>query len=218
MCGRYSVTLTPKGPSKAAKLRATQLKEAHYNAVPSQALPVATTAAPNELQFFFWGLQPFWAKDAKAIKRSINARAETLMEKPSFRDLLKSKRCIVPADSFFEWQVTPAGKIPHRILLENEDTFSFAGLYDEWLDRSTGELLHTFTIITTDANDVVKPIHDRMPVILSPDTEELWLDVRQRQADLLTMLVPYTGNMKAFPVSNLVNSPANNTPEVLNSL
>ncbi|MFD2247204.1 SOS response-associated peptidase [Pontibacter ruber] len=219
MCGRYSVIPKAKGKSRANKLLEDHLKEAHYNAAPSQNLPVVTNKQPNAIQFFSWGLQPFWAKDVKSIKRSINARAETLTEKPSFRNLLKTKRCLVPADGFYEWQVTPQGKVPYRILLKNEELFSFAGLWDEWLDKDTGEVLHTYTIITTDANDLVKPIHDRMPVILSPEAEELWLDEYGTQEDLLTLLKPYLAEeMKTFPVSPLVNSPLNNVPEVINSL
>lgn len=205
--------------SKTGKIVAEVLKEAHYNAAPSQNLPVITNQQPNVLQFFSWGLQPFWAKDAKSVKRSINARSETLAEKPMFRTLLRSKRCLVPADGFFEWKKTEQGKVPYRIMLKSEELFSFAGLWDEWKDKQTGEVLHTFCIITTDANELVRPIHDRMPVILSPEAEELWLDEKESQDGILSLLVPYKSNeMKAFPVSPLVNSPANNVPEVLNSL
>jgi putative SOS response-associated peptidase YedK len=220
MCGRYTVQPKAiKGNSKAAKLVEKHLKEASYNAAPSQQLPVVANHKPDALQFFSWGLQPFWAKDAKALKRSINARAETLTEKPSFRDLLKSKRCLVPADGFFEWQVTSQGKVPHRIILQSKELFSFAGLWDEWADKETGEVLRTFTIITTEANELVRPIHNRMPVMLTPEAEELWLDEHEPQEDLLKLLVPYQAKeMKAYPVSPLVNSPHNNVPEVLNSL
>ncbi|WP_162427264.1 SOS response-associated peptidase [Pontibacter pudoricolor] len=219
MCGRYSVIPKAKGKSRVSKLLENHIQEANYNAAPSQSLPVVTNDHPDEVQYFSWGLQPFWAKDAKTVKRSINARAETLAEKPSFRNLLKSKRCLVPADGFYEWQVTEQGKMPYRILLKNEELFSFAGLWDEWLDKSTGEVLHTYTIITTEANELVKPIHDRMPVILSPEAEELWLDSHETQEDLLTLLKPYkTDTMKAYPISPLINSPLNNVPEVLNSL
>ena len=220
MCGRYSVLpKSTNGNSKAAKLIEKQLKEPHYNAAPSQALPVITQQQPDKLQFFSWGLQPFWAKDAKSVKRSINARAETLTEKATFRSLLKSKRCLVPAAGFFEWQATAQGKVPCRIMLKSEELFTFAGLWDEWADKSTGEVLHTFAIITTEANELVKPIHDRMPVMLSPEAEELWLDQNEPQEHLLSLLVPYRAEeMKAYPVSQLVNSPVNNVPEVLNSL
>lgn len=219
MCGRYSIVPKAKGKSHVAKLVEKGLKEGHYNAAPSQALPVVTNKLPDELRFFSWGLQPFWAKDAKSVKRSINARAETLTEKPSLRSLLQSKRCLVPADGFFEWQAVPQGKVPHRIMLKSEDLFSFAGLWDEWADKETGEVLHTFSIITTQANALVKPIHDRMPVILSPEAEEVWLDEHETQEGLLSLLRPYEAEeMKASAVSPLVNSPMNNVPEVLNSL
>ncbi|WP_017734048.1 SOS response-associated peptidase [Nafulsella turpanensis] len=220
MCGRYSVLPAVKtSRSKTGEILLAGLKEAHYNAAPSQALPVITNRQPERLQFFSWGLQPFWAKDAKAVKRSINARSETLTEKPMFRALLRSKRCLVPADGFFEWQKTEQGKVPHRIMLKSEELFSFAGLWDEWTDKQTGEVLHTYCIITTEANELVRPIHDRMPVILSPEMEALWLDQNESQEGLLSLLEPYKADeMKAFAVSSLVNSPQNNLPEVLNSL
>ena len=108
-----------------------------------------------------------------------------------FRNLLKSKRCLVPADGFFEWKKTEQGKVPHRIILKSEELFSFAGLWDEWAEKQTGEVLHTFSIITTDANELVRPIHDRMPVILSPEAEELWLNENEPQEGLLSLLEPY---------------------------
>ena len=220
MCGRYTVLPVVKtGRSKAGKIVEEGLQDSHYNAAPSQNLPVITNKQPNVLQFFSWGLQPFWAKDAKAVKRSINARAETITEKPMFRNLLKSKRCLVPTNGFFEWKKTEQGKAPYRIMLKSEEFFFFAGLWDEWTDKQTGEVLHTFSIITTDANELVRPIHDRMPVILSPEAEELWLDENEPQKELLSLLVPYPSNeMKLYPISPLVNSPMNNVPEVLNSL
>jgi putative SOS response-associated peptidase YedK len=220
MCGRYSLVkkTVPKEHRFAAKF-AGVINDPNYNAAPSQNLPVITHREVDRIQLFSWGLLPFWAKDAKGARRPINARSETLTEKPSFRNLLKSKRCLVLADGFYEWRVTPQGKVPHRILLRSEDVFSFAGLWDEWTDKGTGEVLHTFTIITTEANELVRPIHDRMPVILSPEAEELWLDENESQDDLLDLLRPYeAGEMKAYPVSSLVNSPHNNSPEVLNSL
>ena len=152
MCGRYSVIPKKEGKSHLAKVLAESVEQATYNAAPSQSLPVVTNEKPNIVQFFSWGLLPFWAKDTKAVKRPINARAETITEKQSFRNLLKSKRCLVPADGFFEWKINDHGKVPHRITMKNGDLFGFAGLWDEWLDKSTGEMIHTFSIITTSAN------------------------------------------------------------------
>lgn len=231
MCGRYSVVKkrVPKEHRYAAQFAGIE-DAPHYNAAPSQRLPVIPQAGAG-VEFYKWGLVPAWAKDLKTTK-PINARAETITTSPMFNRLIRSKRCLVPADSFYEWQVKdvpeitlfdlPASskktvKIPYRIMRQDEDLFSFAGLWDEWLDKTTGEILKTFTIITTEANEVVKPIHDRMPVILTPEAEALWLDPNEK--DVLDLLQPYdAGQMKAYRISDLVNSPANNSAEVLNSL
>jgi len=232
MCGRYSLIkkAIPKEHRYAAKFAGKE-PEPNYNAAPSQFLPVITTANPQAV-YFTWGLLPAWAKDANT-KKSINARAESLLTNPMFRGLVSRKRCLIPADGFYEWQVkseldmfgqpiatkAKAKKQPFRIALANDDLFSFAGLWDEWLDKSTGELYKSFTIITTDANALVKPIHDRMPVILTPANEERWLNAQENLEELLAVLQPYEASlMKAFPISNLVNSPANNTADILNSL
>lgn len=233
MCGRYSVVKKrlPKEHRFAAQL--AQIEDSpHYNAAPSQKLPVITQLGGG-IEFFKWGLVPAWAKDLKSAK-PINARAETITTSPMFNRLIRSKRCLIPADSFYEWQVKEVPEItlfdlpalpkktnqikkPFRIMRRDEDLFTFAGLWDEWLDKTTGELLKTFTIITTEANDLVRPIHDRMPVILSPEAEELWLDPNEKE--VLDLLQPYDANlMKAYPISELINSPANNSPDVLNSL
>ncbi|KAA5548356.1 SOS response-associated peptidase [Adhaeribacter rhizoryzae] len=232
MCGRYSLVKKsiPKEHRYAAKFAGIE-PEPTYNAAPSQLLAVIP-AATDIAQFFSWGLLPSWAKDAK-MHRPINARAETLTTNGMFRNLLSRKRCLVPADGFYEWQVqtqpqtdmfgNPQAskgkpkKQPFRIALKNEELFSFAGLYDSWVDKSSGEEIKTFTIITTEANELVKPIHDRMPVILTPEAEELWLN--EQEKDVKDLLKPYDADkMKAFPISNLINSPTNNSPEVLNSL
>jgi putative SOS response-associated peptidase YedK len=218
MCGRYSVVppKEKKGASKAAKLLAKYVSEAHYNAAPSKLLPVVTGEKPSELQFFSWGLLPHWAKNRNFKSKPINARAETVTEKPSFRSLISTRRCIVPADGFYEWKSTSAGKQPYRFLLKSEELFSFAGLWDEWTDKETGEVIDTFTIITTEANDLVKTMHTRMPVLLHPIEEDAWLDVTTSNKVLLDLLRPYPSKeMKAFAVSPLINSVTNNTPEVM---
>jgi len=235
MCGRYSLVkkIIPKEHRYAAKFAGIE-PEPTYNAAPSQILPVLPMSSAKA-QFFNWGLLSAWAKDPKA-KRPINARSESLTTNGLFRSLIVRKRCLVPADGFYEWQVldnpttdlfgnptTSKGKPkkqPYRITLKNDELFSFAGLYDEWVDNSSGEILKTFTIITTDANELMRPIHDRMPVILTPETEVLWLDEHESDKNLLMdLLQPYPANqMKAYPVSPLINSPLNNTPELLNSL
>jgi putative SOS response-associated peptidase YedK len=192
------------------------LDELFYNASPSQGLPVITNAAPEKLQLLSWGLLPFWAKDGIKTRRSINARAETVVEKPMFRQLFGRKRCLVVADGFYEWKQNKTAKEPYRILLQDEGLFAFAGLYDEWINKETGEVLATFAIITTEANELVRPIHDRMPVILRPEEEEQWLADHPGPAGHLALLRPFpAGQMKAYPVSTLVNYPKNNSPEVL---
>ena len=160
---------------------------------------------------------PAWSRDPAAGPKPINARAETLAEKPSFRQLLARRRCLVLADSFYEWQATPAGKVPHRILLQNEQPFAFAGLWDEWLDRDTGELHPTFTIITTEPNvadgEAAQP-HARHPA--RPHAEQAWLADDLSLTAHQQLLVPYdAAAMREYVVSKLVNSPANNDPEVL---
>ncbi|MBC3541400.1 SOS response-associated peptidase [Rufibacter sediminis] len=220
MCGRYSVVKKVSNGHRLALKDTSVTNDPAYNAAPSQRLPVITNEHPEKVQLYQWGLIPFWAKDLKSLRnKPINARAETLAEKQSFKKLLQSKRCLVLADGFYEWQMSDSHKTPYRILLKSEELFTFAGLWDEWVDKSTGEIKHTYTIITTEANELVKPIHERMPVILSPEAEEVWLNNHQKQFEYIDLLKPYDpGLMKAYPVSPLVNSPINNVPEVLNSL
>lgn len=220
MCGRYSVAITAKDKnnkaSKIARLLEKYKLEAHYNAAPAQLLPVVTSDKPDQVQLFSWGLLPHWSKDKSHKSKPINARAETLLDKPSFRELISSKRCLVPADGFYEWRTSTAGKAPYRFLLKNEELFSFAGLWDKWADTETGEVLNTFTIITTQANELVKPTHDRMPVILAPEKEEYWLDKNCSHKLLLDLLQPFPATeMKSYAVSGLVNSVANNSPAIL---
>ncbi|WP_255481298.1 SOS response-associated peptidase [Pontibacter sp. Tf4] len=165
--------------------------EARYNAAPSHLLPVVTGAKPDELQFFSWGLVPHWFTDLNSRSKPINARAETLLDKPSFRELITSKRCLVPANGFYEWRNTTAGKIPYRFLLQSEALFSFAGLWDTWADKQTGKVLNTFTIISTQAYELVKPTHDRMPVVLYPEMEDTWLTANKGYNKLRDLLQPF---------------------------
>ncbi len=217
MCGRYSF-ITP-APSAEARFEAVFAEPAplRYNAAPSQQLPVITNAAPDRVQLLRWGLVPAWSRDPGGGPKPINARAETLADKPSFRLLLARRRCLVLADGFYEWQATPAGKVPHRILLRNEQPFAFAGLWDEWVDRATGELHPTFTIITTEPNELMAGIHNRMPVILPDRAAELaWLDDDQKMAAHQQQLQPFAATaMQAYVISKRVNSPANNDAAVL---
>ncbi|WP_045690102.1 SOS response-associated peptidase [Hymenobacter sp. AT01-02] len=218
MCGRYSLTPAPGIlEDRFDATFAAQLTGPAYNAAPSQQLPVILNTDPGKIQLLQWGLIPGWVKELQKAPKPINARAETLTEKPSFRQLLQRRRAIIPADGFYEWQATTNGKIPHRILRRDEEVFAFAGLWDEWLDRTTGEVLPTFTIITTEPNDLMAPIHNRMPVILKDRNAELaWLDDTVPLAAHQELLRPLpTELMRAYTVSKLVNSPAHNSPDVL---
>lgn len=218
MCGRY--TLTPAPGILEDRFDATfaaGLPTPTYNAAPSQSLPVVLNTAPGQIQLLRWGLIPGWVKDLKAAPKPINARAETLADKPSFRSLLQRRRALVLADSFYEWQASTHGKTPYRILLNDQQPFAFAGLWDEWVDRQTGEVLPTFTIITTEPNELMAPIHNRMPVILPGREAELaWLDDGLGLTAHQHLLQAYPADaMQAYAVSTLVNSPAHNSPEVL---
>ncbi len=171
-----------------------------------------------------WGLVPSWSKEAPTSKGLINARAETITEKPSFREAFKSRRCIIPASGFYEWQKKGTGaKQPFYFYLKEKDVFGFAGLWEEWLNKLTGELLETCTIITTEANEVLKPVHDRMPVILKPENYDEWLDAKLKDTSRLQeLLKPYPAKeMSSHAVSRSVNIPDSDSAELivpLNSL
>ena len=217
MCGRYTVISPAPKLAKRFNAKEAASPAPNFNAAPSQALPIITNSAPDQIQLVSWGLVPSWSRDPASGPKPINARAETLAEKPSFRQLLSRKRCLVLADSFYEWQATERGKIPHRILLKNEEPFAFAGLWDEWLDRATGELHPTFTIVTTEPNELMAKLHNRMPVILpGPDAERAWLADDLAPAAHQQLLVPYDTNlMREYAITTRVNSPAHNDIEIL---
>ena len=208
MCGRYTITTSPQ--QLALRFGASEPAEGlepRYNAAPSQRLPVITNDHPSEIELFRWGLIPFWAKDPKIGYRMINARLETADSKPSFREAWKKRRCLVLADGFYEWQKTPDGKVPTRITLHDEEPFAMAGLWESWHDPE-GEELRTFTILTTEPNELLAPIHNRMPVILQPDYEREWLSGVTDEVALSELLGPYPADeMAAYPVSSRVGSP-----------
>jgi len=187
-----------------------------FNVAPTDKVAVVLNNGVKQIVTMRWGLVPFWATDPKIASKHINARAETLTVKPAFKDAFKRRRCLVVADGFFEWQKQGATKIPLFIHLEPERPFGFAGLYEIWTPP-LGEKLVTCTIITTEPNELVRPIHDRMPVILPKDAEDFWLDSAvEDHTRLLDLLQPYqASDMSAFTVSKLVNSVKNNSPECI---
>jgi putative SOS response-associated peptidase YedK len=219
MCGRYSLPDPGDIPIRFKGTRVGYDLKPRYNAAPSQDLPVIVNDGNTHVELMRWGLVPFWAKDIKIGYKMINARAETLQEKPSFRKALAMQRCIVPAGGFFEWKKVDSEKVPYYIFLKNKQLFGFAGLYDVWHDKQ-GKELKTYTIITTQPNSLVAKIHDRMPVILEKQNEKTWLNPDETEpAHLAKLLHPYPPQeMDAYPVSRSVNSPSNDTKEVIASV
>lgn len=214
MCGRFSLTVNEAELNEFFETSGGDAPYiARYNCAPTQMLAVITNENPRKLSYFKWGLIPGWAKDPSIGNRMINARAESINEKPSFRSVLGTKRCLIPADAFYEWKQN-GDKVPYRIFLKNSRLFALAGLWDYWR-APDGSIVHSFTIITTGANTFMQNIHDRMPVILRHGEEKLWLG-QQSADDLLKLLKPYPSDeMDAYPVSKLINSPKNDSPEVL---
>jgi putative SOS response-associated peptidase YedK len=214
MCGRFSLTANEAELNLRFELEGgTAPYVPRYNGAPSQPLAVITNENPRKLSYHRWGLIPPWAKDISIGNKMINARAETITEKPSFRTPLFSKRCLVPADGFYEWQ-QDSGKQPYRIFVKNNPIFSMAGLWEKWKSPD-GTIIESFNIITTEANSFMQPIHNRMPVILKPGDEKKWLESCDKE-EILSLLKQYPSDeMDAYPVSKLVNSPRNDVPEIL---
>lgn len=224
MCGRFTNWAKPEQIGKEFKVgkKNPDLYKARYNIAPSQMIGAVLTSENGRiLSALQWGLVPSWAKDSDIGNRMINARAETLSEKPSFRDAFKKRRCVVPASGFYEWQKKGSGaKQPFYFYLKDKEVFGFAGLWEEWIDKQTGDVLETCTIITTEANDILKPVHDRMPVILKPKDYDEWLDPKENNTERLQkLLVPYSAEeMASHAVSTSVNYPESDSPELIKPL
>ena len=215
MCGRFSFSPLSKVIEDRFDVKVDPSHKPRYNCAPSQNLAVISNDDAGVLSYYRWGLIPFWAKDAKIGYRMINAKSETITEKPSFRNPFRRRRCLVLSDGFFEWKKLSAKeKVPYRIFLEDELLFAMAGIWDTWKDGN-GDVIRSFSIITTGPNALMENIHDRMPVILDRSDERAWLEERPEK-ELLALLKPFPASrMTAHPVSRLVNSPVNDRPEVL---
>jgi putative SOS response-associated peptidase YedK len=220
MCGRYTESKrTADVKSRIAFDRAQMELLPRFNIAPTQMAPVVVVQDGEMLlKPMRWGLIPFWAKDEAIGNRLINARAETVRDKPAYRTPLKRRRCLVVADSLYEWQKLPGSKTkqPMRVLLRDESVFGFAGLWDRWTSPDGSEL-ETFTIITGEPNELVAPIHDRMAVILPPGSHQQWLDPQFQDTEkLVPLLRPYPATeMKAHPVSTLINNPKFEDPRCI---
>lgn len=215
MCGRYMLVESGEGLRQRFHLQEAPAV-ARYNAAPLQALPIIRQEGrERRLEFFRWGLTPAWAAEDFG-GRLINARAETLRERPSFRHLLHRRRCLIPANAFYEWLKHPQGRFPFRFFLPEHPLFAMAGLWDEWLSPITGELVRSFTIITVAANALVARFHDRMPALLPKEAESLWLDEDAPLHEVLSLLQPYPAEAMAYaPVSRRLNTPRHDDASVL---
>jgi putative SOS response-associated peptidase YedK len=216
MCGRFSLTVTADQLLEIfPDLKIDLVIQPRFNIAPSQPIAVIPNDGQHKLDFYKWGLVPSWSKDVKIGYRLINARAETLGEKPAFRSAYKYRRCLIPADGFYEWLEIEGSKkkLPIYIQMKDKRPFAFAGLWEEW-HAPDGSELRSATIITTEPNKLVAKIHTRMPVILLPEAYELWLAPGDKKpAELQHLLQPYPADeMTQYPVSDLVNSPANEGP------
>ena len=215
MCGRYTLVQAEQVAERFQAAEAQLPLLPRYNVAPSQLMPVVVRNSPNRLVEMQWGLVPAWSKEPRTSFSTINARAETLATSAVFRGPFKSRRCLVPASGFYEWQKLEKGKQPFCIRLRGGDLFAFAGLYDIWRDREGNEL-YSYTIITTAPNELVAPIHNRMPAILRREDEDAWLSKDTDAARLMGMLEAYPADaMEAYPVSRAVNSPAHDGAELM---
>ncbi|MES9989915.1 MAG: SOS response-associated peptidase [Candidatus Thiodiazotropha endolucinida] len=215
MCGRFYLDVAAEEMIEYFGLSSAPHITPHYNIAPSQQIAaIKSKGNIRELVRLHWGLIPSWAKDKKFAYRTINARAETIDSKPSYRTAFKHRRCLIPASGYFEWKATDHGKQPYCITSDNGKPFAFAGLYEHW-ESSRGEKIDSCTIVVTEAKGGIATIHDRMPVILSPDNYDAWLNKETKDLEILKplLLSHESDNLHLFPVSRHVNSPGNNSPD-----
>lgn len=216
MCGRYTLTMPIDSMRELFGFEGAPNLAARFNVAPGQDIPavrVPDNGHGRMLAGFNWGLVPSWVKDPATAKRMINARGETISEKPSFRAAFQRRRCLIPANGFYEWKPISKGvKQPYYIQLESGMPFAFAGIWERW-EGGDGDLFETCAVVTTEANAALMPIHHRMPVILHPDTYETWLtgDIKESGS----LMVPYTEPMESWPVATLVNKVQNDSPDLI---
>jgi putative SOS response-associated peptidase YedK len=212
MCGRFSlVTTKEKLQQQLPFVEVPDTMHISYNIAPTQDAYVVTDEDPSHLQQLAWGLVPYWSDDGKNAGRLINARREGIETKPSFKMPIRKRRCLVPADSFYEWRKEGRNRVPYRILLKDDNLMVFAGVWDEW--RKDGHVFRSFSIITTDANGDMADLHDRMPLLLTtPGQQRRWLELEDLDEVLTLLQTPLDGSIKKYRVSEKVNSVANDSP------
>jgi putative SOS response-associated peptidase YedK len=215
MCGRFTFDIPPEQLAVIYGLREVPEVRPSFNIAPTRQVAVVRQVSDhNTLEMMKWGLVPHWAKDPSIGSKMINARSETVAEKPSFRHAIKYRRCIVPASGYFDWKHDGKIKTPYYFRMKDGSPLGFAGLWEEW-KAPDGTLLDTFSILTTAANKLIAPIHERMPVILAPDEYPTWLNKHLTDPEQLKPFYqPFPADLlEAYPVSDLVNTPLNNSPE-----
>jgi putative SOS response-associated peptidase YedK len=214
MCGRYSFILEDEMIKERFGVTVrSAIYKARYNCAPTQKLAVISNETPGELSLYRWGLIPFWAKDISIGNKLINAKSETILEKPSFMTSFQKRRCLVLSDGFYEWK-KGTEKTPFRIMRKDGSAFAMAGIWDKW-NSPEGEEIHSFAILTTTPNSLMKEIHDRMPVILDRQVEKRWIESASEE-ELIQLMKPYEGStLIAYPISSKVNSPRNDSPEII---
>jgi putative SOS response-associated peptidase YedK len=216
MIDRYSITATSEKISERFSVEILAPVAPSYNASPTHILPVITGASPKGLSTFYWGTSPQWSKNKQVSEKIVNVRAEDIQEKVSLKKALAKSRCIIPADGFYAWKKT--GKktmIPYRFVVTDQELFSFAGLWEEYEDTE-GNDFHTFTIITTQANELVSTVCERMPVIFTKTAEKVWLDAATPEDELMNLLVRYpTAAVSLYPVSPRISDVNVNVPSLI---
>ncbi len=219
MCGRYTLTTDAQALVDVFEIERLLFDPSElrprYNIAPSQAVPIVRwTESGRELLLARWGLVPHWSKEAKPKYSTINARAETVADKPTYRQAFKHQRCLIPASGFYEWRREGDAKVPYHIRVPGTEVFALAGLWDRW--EREGDGFESCSIIVTAASPVMQRIHDRMPVLLNPAQYNSWLNTGHfNRAQLQGLLVPFAGQLEAYPVSRRVNSPSYDDPSLI---
>ncbi|MDA8383171.1 MAG: SOS response-associated peptidase [Betaproteobacteria bacterium] len=219
MCGRYTLASAPAVLEQTFGIGGWLAGFARYNIAPSQVVPVIRLSAEEpELAWLVWGLVPHWAKEAKTGYSMINARAETLEKKPAFRSAFRRQRCLVPADGFYEWKVTAGPKQPYYVGLKTGEPFGMAGLWEHW-EGPDQAVIESFTIVVTQANELLCPVHERMPVIVPAADYAMWLDAKAEVQSVRSLLAPFPSEaMRRYPVSTRVNNPMADDPGLIGEL
>lgn len=216
MIDRYSITASAGKIKERFQADVLDSYIPKYNAAPTQLLPIITQSTPHGVSTFFWGTSPEWSKNKPLSEKIINVRAETIIEKPASKKAMMKTRCLIPADGFYAWKkVGKKTAIPYRFIATDQEVFSIAGLWEEFEDNDGNEL-HTFSLITIAANEIVVSVQERMPVILTPESEKIWMDHASAESDLIRVLLPYAAEkMNYYSVSPRIVDTNINTPSLI---